>query len=455
MNDTVLTPRECTTKKTSDYQYVTERESNARTYAKWMNTSMESAYLCEMTDTNGKTYLDCLACAGTLATGHNHPVVVEAIRDYLSSGGLLQALDMTTPVKREFIERLFEILPPAFSDNARIQFCGASGADAAEAALKLFKTATGRTGVFSFQGAYHGMTAGALALTGNLGAKGGVGPLMAGVHHLPYPYEFRCPWGTEGRQTAELALAHLRSLLADPESGVEKPAAIICETIQGEGGVIPASVEWLKGLRQITADHDVPLIIDEIQTGIGRTGFNFSFERAGIVPDAILISKAVGGGMPVSMVVYHKRYDVWQPGSHAGTFRGNQLAFAAGIATLNVVRDQSILTKVRKQGHWIAQRLSDLAERHSVVGDVRGMGLMWGIELIDPQVTNTLGQPGSAGELASQVKRECFKAGLIIESGGRHGSVLRFLPPLIITDEQLVQAFDTVDRVLEEITRSE
>lgn len=454
MNPAVTEKSESSTMPSSDFKYVKERESNARTYANWINISMKSAHMCEMTDINGKTYLDFLSCAGTLATGHNHPVIVKAIQDYLLSGGPLQVLDMTTPVKREFIERLFEFLPSEFSDNARIQFCGPSGADATEAALKLFKTATGRTGVFSFHGGYHGMTVGALALTGNLSAKAGIGPLMSDVHHLPYPYEFRCPWGTDGRQTTELALAHLRNLLTDAESGVKKPAAIICETIQGEGGVVPASVEWLRGLRQITSEHDVPLIIDEIQTGVGRTGYNFSFERAGIIPDAVLISKAIGGGMPVSMVVYHKRFDTWQPGAHAGTFRGNQLAFAAGIATLNVLRDQSILAKVREQGIWLAERLSELSERHSIIGDVRGMGLMWGIELIDSQVSNTHSQSRSAGELAGRIKRKCFELGLVVESGGRHGSVLRLLPPLIVTNSQLKQAIDTLDMVLGNLNRN-
>jgi len=435
-----------------DHSRVGSVESSARSYASWITTSMAKGYLSELTDVEGKTYLDCLACAGTLATGHNHPVIVKAITDYLATGGPLQVLDITTPIKRQFIDRLIGILPGTMADTARIQFCGPSGADATEAALKLFKTATGRSDIISFQGGYHGMTAGALALTGNIGAKQSVGTLLPNVHHVPFPYRFRCPWGKFSAETDQLSLSMLADQLDDVESGICKPAAIICETIQGEGGVIPASIEWLQGLRKITAERDIPLIIDEIQTGVGRTGYMFSFERAGIEPDAVLVSKAIGGGMPVAMVVYHEKYDRWTAGAHAGTFRGNQLAFAAGLATLDLIDSDDLLDKVNRQGEWLSQRLDALKSKHAVVGDVRGMGLMWGIEMVKPDELDRHGRPVADGALARETKLTCFEHGMIIESGGRGGSVIRFLPALVITDAELERAVDTLDKVISSLT---
>ena len=436
-----------------DHARVSAVESSARSYASWINTSMAKGYLCELTDVNGKSYLDCLACAGTLATGHNHPEIVKSLVDYLQSGATLQVLDITTPIKRQFIDRLLSVLPSNFADSARIQFCGPSGADATEAALKLFKTVTGRSDIISFQGGYHGMTAGALALTGNKSAKQAVGTLLPNVHHVPFPYRYRCPFGKSGQESDEMALSILVDKLDDDESGVLKPAAIICETIQGEGGVVPASVEWLKSMRAITAERDIPLIIDEIQTGVGRTGHMFSFERAGIEPDAILVSKAIGGGMPISMVIYHEKYDSWKTGAHAGTFRGNQLAFAAGIATLDLIERDDILAKVKRQGEWLANRLGKMVDKFAVVGDARGMGLMWGLEIVNPLQTNRHGQPVGDGTLAKKIKMACFEQGLIIESGGRGGAVLRLLPPLIISDGELEKAIKTMEQVISGITK--
>lgn len=443
-----LKPADRSVHSQDDYHRVGSVESSARSYAGWIETSMAKGYLCELTDVDGKTYLDCLACAGTLATGHNHPTIVKALTDYLGSGATLQVLDITTPIKRLFIDRLMSVLPSSFADSARIQFCGPTGADATEAALKLFKTATGRRDIISFQGGYHGMTAGALALTGNISAKESVGSLLPNVHHVPFPYRYRCPWGRGGEETDQLSLAMLADQLDDVESGICKPAAIICESIQGEGGVVPASVEWLQGLRKITADRDIPLIIDEIQTGVGRTGWMFSFERAGIEPDAILVSKAIGGGMPISMVIYNERYDSWNPGAHAGTFRGNQLAFAGGIATLDVIEQDNLLEKVQRQGAWLESRLNLLKDKHEVIGDVRGMGLMWGVEIVNPADLDTHGRPVANGDLARQIKFSCLEHGMIIESGGRHGAVIRFLPPLIITDNELERALEILDSVI-------
>ncbi len=420
------------------FEFVRRRESSARTYANALGRVFVRGRGAHVADSDGQEYLDCLSCAGTLALGHNHPRVRERVIEFLLSDQLLQALDITTPAKSRFIEALFGVLPEAFAEHARIQFCGPSGADATEAVIKLMKTATGRRSVLAFHGGYHGMTAGALALTGNLTAKTEVASLMPDVHFLPYPHAYRCPFGTDGTDTTALSLAYIERVLSDPESGIVAPAAIIVEAVQGEGGVIPAPAEWLRGLRELTERFGIPLVIDEIQTGFGRTGTMFAFEHAGIVPDAVLISKAIGGGFPMSAVLYHERYDRWKAGAHAGTFRGNQIAMAAGTALLEVMRDERIVERVRERGAELEAGLRELAARFPAFGDVRGRGLMWGVEIVDPAgAADRAGRRPADGDATRRLKRACLARGLIVESGGRFGAVLRMLPPLTITADEI------------------
>ena len=421
------------------YRYIQARESSARTYANSIDRVLERGVLARLYDTEGREYLDCLSCAGTLALGHNHPFVMKHVWDFLQSGHLQQGLDISTPAKYSFIRTLFDILPEEFAANARVQFCGPTGADTIEAAIKLFKTATGRRSILAFHGGYHGMTAGALALTGNLQAKKQVHTSLPDVHFLPYPYAYRCPFGL-GANVTEVSLQYIERLIADPESGIVKPAAVIVEAIQGEGGVIPAPVRWLQGLREITRVHDIPLIIDEVQTGLARTGDLFAFEQAGIVPDAVCLSKAIGGGYPLSVLLYHERYDRWSPGAHAGTFRGNQIAMVAGTATMEFIQRENLAEQSRAKGLLLENHLHAIAKDFPHVGDIRGRGLMWGMEIVKyDSASDPIGSRPANGLLAKMIKRECIQHGLIIETGGRHGAVLRLLPPLIVTNDDLLE----------------
>jgi diaminobutyrate-2-oxoglutarate transaminase len=434
------------------YSFVRKRESSARTYANTFDRVFQRGYLARLFDTTGREYLDCLSCAGTLATGHNHPYVMSRVREFLDSGHILQGLDMTTPAKHAFLEELLRCLPAALSAHARVQFCGPTGADAVEAAIKLFKTATGRRSIWAFHGAYHGMTSGALSLTGNVEAKQSVPGAMPDVHFLPYPYPYRCPFGLGGAATSEISLNYIERLLKNPHHGVTKPAAIVVEAVQGEGGVIPAPREWLKGLRRITQELDIPLVLDEVQTGFGRTGDMFAIDSAGVVPDAMLLSKAIGGGFPLSLLVYHERYDRWTPGAHAGTFRGNQIAMAAGVATLELIRREGLVGAAAQKGEELGRRLREIARTRPCIGDVRGRGLMWGLELVHPSASpDRVGSLPPNGELARAVRRACFEHGLIVETGGFAGSVLRLLPPLVISwaeiDEMLSKLTAAIDSV--------
>ena len=418
-------------------QRQTQRESNARSYPRRIPLELKRAQGVYVEDSRGQVYIDCLAGAGTLALGHNHPVVVEAIQKTLASGVPLHTLDLSTAVKDAFVQTLFDLLPGDFAKDARIQFCGPTGADAVEAALKLARTATGRQSVLAFHGAYHGMTLGTLSISGNLGPKSALGGLLSGVQFLPYPHEYRCPFGLSGEQSIDTNLHYIRHLLSDPESGVTQPAAMILETVQGEGGVIPAPDRWLQGLRAITREHGIPLILDEIQCGIGRTGDLFAFERSSITPDVITLSKAIGGGLPLSVVVYRGELDQWQPGAHAGTFRGNQLAMAAGDATLRFIQREGITGHVRSVGARLNTLLQGLQAEFDWVGDVRGRGLMLGMEIVDPSRNDGAGRPVADGERARKLQRACLERGLIVELGGRHGATVRFLPPLIISEAEV------------------
>jgi diaminobutyrate-2-oxoglutarate transaminase len=403
-------------------------------------------------DVEGKRYLDFLNGAGTLALGHNNDEVNQAMIDLIQSGAPLHALDIMTPTKEMFLENLFAILPPEFAERAKVQFCSPSGTDATDAAIKLCKTATGRGTVIAFSGGYHGMGHGPMALTGNCTAKNKVQNVMPGVQFMPYPYSYRCPMGIGGEAGTRACIAYLERLLKDPESGVTKPAAIILEPIQGEGGVVPAPVEFLQAVRRITRELGIPMICDEIQCGMGRTGKVFAFEHAGIVPDVILISKAIGGTQPMAVVVYDKDLDVWGPGAHAGTFRGNQLAMVAGTVVLKKLQDPAFLADVTRKGKILEEGLLKLKDEVSIIGDVRGKGLMLGIEFIDPNgPKDIMGHPVPGGEVALKVQRRCLENGLIMEKGGRNGSVMRCLCALNITDDEIKTALSIFEKSVKEV----
>ncbi|MEV8307435.1 diaminobutyrate--2-oxoglutarate transaminase [Streptomyces flavidovirens] len=428
------------------------RESSARTYARSLPIVPVRARGLTIEGADGRRYLDCLSGAGTLALGHNHPVVLEAIKRVIDSGAPLHVLDLATPVKDAFITELFATLPRGLADNARVQFCGPAGTDAVEAALKLVRTATGRSGLLAFTGAYHGMTAGALDASG--------GAQDVRVTRLPYPYDYRCPFGVGGERGAELSARWTENLLDDPKSGVAHPAGMILEPVQGEGGVIPAPDEWMRRMRRITADRSIALIADEVQTGVGRTGAFWAVEHSGIVPDVMVLSKAIGGSLPLAVVVYRADLDVWEPGAHAGTFRGNQLAMAAGAATLAYVRENRLAERAAVLGARMMGQLQGLAADHPCIGNVRGRGLMIGIELVDPDAApgdgsrTSTGAPPAASALAAAVQQECLERGLIVELGGRHAGVVRLLPPLTLTDEQASAVLDRLADALSAAERS-
>ncbi|MGA7507773.1 MAG: diaminobutyrate--2-oxoglutarate transaminase [Erwinia billingiae] len=425
-----------------------EFESNVRSYPRKLPFAIAKAQGVWITDVENNHYLDCLAGAGTLALGHNHPDVLQSIQSVITSGLPLHTLDLTTPLKDEFSAYLLSLLPGQGKEYC-LQFTGPSGADAVEAALKLAKKHTGRTGVISFSGGYHGMTHGALAVTGNLSPKEAVNGMMPEVQFMPYPHLYRCPLGIGGEAGVKALTYYFDNLINDVESGVRKPAAVILEAVQGEGGVNPAPAEWLQRIRKVTKEHGILLIIDEVQAGFCRTGKLFAFEHAGIEPDIIVMSKAVGGGLPLAVLGIKKEFDAWEPGHHTGTFRGNQLAMATGLTTLKHLTENNIADKVAAQGEWLKGQLADLQKRFPVIGNIRGLGLMIGIEIVKPgEAQDHMGCYPADPELSALLQKKCFQAGLILERGGRNGCVLRLLPSLLISQEELTVFLDKFENAL-------
>lgn len=424
-------------------------ESNARTYAANFKQLFVKGNGMRLKDAQGREYLDCLSNAGTLALGHNPPAVRDAVLEFLQTDQLQQALDLATPAKHTFVKTLFATLPPALRDHGKILFCGPSGSDAVEAAIKLARHYTQRSTLLAFQGGYHGMTAGALSAMGNLKPKFHAAAVTAGTHFMPFPYPLRCPFGTDGRHTEQLSIDYLRTLLSDPESGVQQPAAVLVEVVQGEGGCIPASANWMRQLRELTRELGILLIVDEVQTGLGRTGSLFAIEHSGIVPDILVLSKAIGGGYPMSVIVFAEHLDTWTAGMHAGTFRGNQIAMVAGAATIDHILANGLVARAAQAGEHLREGLDSLARSYPAMAEVRGRGLMLGVEIAQPGHD---GRPGPADKaLAAAIKRECFAKGLLIETGGRHSSVLRLLPPLNISDEEIGQVLERFDSALEAV----
>ncbi|QDL68749.1 diaminobutyrate--2-oxoglutarate transaminase [Streptomyces malaysiensis subsp. malaysiensis] len=402
-------------------------ESGARTYPRHLPIALAEGSGSFVRDVDGNVFIDFLAGAGVLALGHNHPELVRAVERQL--GSLTHGLDFPTPAKDAFAEAQLSMLSPERRNHTRLHFCGPTGANAVEAAVKLCKIATGRGDIISFQGAFHGSTHATMALSGLVSQKAPVRDGMPGVHFFPYTADGRAP-DDRSKSGADL----LEQALRDSNGGITPPAAVIMEMVQGEGGNNVARADFVRKVRQVTRSLGIPLIVDEVQTGCGRTGTWFAYESYGIEPDVIVASKALSGiGLPVALILYDAALDTWAPGAHIGTFRGNQLAFAAGVEAIRVIRRDDILGNVRRRGAQLADRLGRLTHV-PWVREVRGRGLMWGIELADPRN----GRPASS--VAAAVQRHALRHGLIVERGGRDDAVVRLLPPLNVTAEVMDMA---------------
>jgi diaminobutyrate-2-oxoglutarate transaminase len=421
-------------------------ESRARSYPRSVPLALEEGMGATVRDVDGNTYVDFFGGAGTLNVGHGNPVVARAAGE--QQGRLVHALDFPTTPRLALMRLLKEILPGTLRRAARFHFGGPTGSDAVEAALKLVRAHTGRRPVVAFQGSYHGMTADALSVTSDVHCGG---PQDTAVHFMPFPYCYRCPLGLRPQSCGQACAKLLESSLEDPYSGIPKPAGVIVEAIQGEGGTVVPPAGWLAEVRRITAAHQVPLIVDEIQTGFARTGRMFACEHDGVTPDVMVLSKAIGGiGYPLSAIAYDESLDTWEPGAHIGTFRGHQVAMAAGAAAIELLRELDLPRHAAELGELAQGLLREAAagEELTAIGEIRGRGLMIGVELVRDRETR---EPWP--ELAAAVRRACCQKGLIIEIGGHFDNVARFLPPLVISRGLLVRGIEIFAEALRESER--
>jgi diaminobutyrate-2-oxoglutarate transaminase len=414
----------------SGLEVLEQSESAVRSYVRSFPVKFSTARGPLLIDAQGREYIDFLAGAGSINYGHNNPVLKEALIDYISADGIVHSLDLATDAKIEFIETFRDLILAPRGLDYKFQFTGPTGANAVEAAIKVARRATGRTNVLAFTHGYHGLSLGALAVTAahKFRAAGGL-PMNGG--------SFAAYEGYYGPEIDTIAL--LARQLGDPSSGLDLPAAIIVEGIQGEGGVNTASPEWLRRLSALAGEYRIPLILDEIQTGCGRTGDFFSFDESGIRPDIVVLSKSLSGyGLPMSLTLISPELDVWQPGEHTGTFRGNNLAFVCASSALRGYWvDDYFVTEVRRKGELLGGRLRALALRHPGLLEARGRGLFHGLaSLTDP-------------DFASRVSREAFKHGVVIETAGAYDEVLKFLPVLTIDDETLLKGLEIVEAAVE------
>lgn len=410
-------------------QILERMESEVRTYSRSFPVVFTEAKGARLTDEDGKQYIDFLAGAGTLNYGHNHPKLKQALIDYMAGDGIIHGLDMWTKAKREYLETLEEVILKPRGLNYKVHLPGPTGTNAVEAAIRLARVATGRHNIVTFTNGFHGVTMGALATTGNRKFREATGGIPTqGASFLPYD-------GYLGKDID--TLDYLEKLLGDNSSGLDIPAGVIVETVQGEGGINPAGIEWLKRLEKICRAHGILLIVDDIQAGCGRTGKFFSFEHAGIVPDIVTNSKSLSGlGLPFAHVLMRPELDKWKPGQYNGTFRGFNLAFTTAAAAMrHFWSDDTFERDVQRKGRIVEERFQALAEWLSEKGipaSERGRGLMRGLDV-------------GSGENADKITEEAFKRGLVIETSGHAGQVVKCLCPLTISDEDLLEGLDILD----------
>ena len=407
-------------------------ESEVRGYIRAFPTIFKTAQNARMTDEDGKEYIDLFAGAGVMNYGHNNPTLKQAVIEYLQEDGVVHGLDMGTSAKARFLETFAKTILAPRGMSYKVQFPGPTGTNAVEAALKLARKITGRHNVISFTNGFHGMTLGALSVTGNAGKRESARISLPSARSMPY---------SDFLDSPEEGLKVLERFLSEGASGMDKPAAFIVETVQGEGGIRPADFEWLKGIARLAKEHGILLIVDDIQMGCGRTGPFFSFEPAGIQPDIVVMSKAIGAmGLPLAIVLMKPEHDIWGPGEHNGTFRGHNLAFVAATKAIETFwADDKFQKEAEAKGKMVAERMQKIAKAHKDKGvTTRGRGMVHGVVC----------QPADMG---GEICREMFKRGVIMETAGFHDEVAKLMPPLTIDKADLEKGLDLLEEVVAEV----
>ncbi len=423
-----------------------EKESSIVSYSRNMPIAIKRAKGSIIEDVDGNQFIDFYASAGVVNVGHCNEYVLEYVRKQQNE--LIHILDFPTENKVELIDKLLGQLPEDIRDDFKVAFTGPTGSDAIEAAIKLAKLHTGRTGVIAFQGSYHGMTSGALSFTSNLGLKSNLNTLIPDVHFIPYSYPYRCQFGQKDPENnAMMCAQYLENIIENPHSGIQKPAAILLEPIQGEGGVVIPAEGFLERIVEIAEKHGIVVIFDEIQSGFFRTGKFFASQHTAAVPHIYTMSKGIGGvGFPLAGLMYNKKIEAWKSGKHIGTFRGNQVSIAAGNGAFDFIRESNLMQHVREMEGVLRDRLENLAAEMPAIGEVRGVGMFFGVEYVKDRETR---EPDT--DIVKAIRVRCFERGLMFEIGGHYNNVIRLLPPLVTTRaiiDRAMTIFEEVNREL-------
>lgn len=412
--------------QSADLSVFESGESNVRSYARLFPVIFARAEGSLLYDEEGREYIDFLCGAGSLNYGHNNPWLRQSLIEYLNRSGIVHSLDLHTVAKKDFLRTFHDrILAPRGLDFV-VQFTGPTGTNAVEAALKLARTVTKRRTIAAFTNGFHGMSLGALAATGSRYHRSAAGATLIETTRMPYDGYFG--------ETVD-TIACFQKLLNDPSSGIDLPAAVILETVQGEGGLNAARIEWMQRLERLCREFDILLIVDDVQAGCGRTGAFFSFEEAGLKPDMVVLSKSLGGfGLPFAVTLIARGYDRWKPGEHNGTFRGNNLAFVTAAEALKRYWSADDFARdIRRKSDFLQARLSRIASRHpESLLRVKGRGMMQGLACVD-------------GRTAAAIAQAAFHRGMIVETCGPHDEVVKCLPPLTVSEELLEKALDMLD----------
>ncbi|MGD0395307.1 MAG: aspartate aminotransferase family protein [Nitrososphaerales archaeon] len=419
-----------------------EVETRAVVYSKAFPFAIDSAENATIRDVDGNLYIDWVSGICVLNLGHRNPVVTQAVTSQL--GKIWHALEIPTETRIGFFERMHSVLPGGLRGHAKIMTT-VTGADACETAVSIARRVTGRKTIVVFEGAYHGVHAGAVSLTSSRRYLEYSGVSREGVFRLPYPYSYRFPLPVEKKgDEGKVVLRYLEHLIEDEHSGLDGLAGMIVEPVEGEGGYILPPADFLPGLREIADKSRVPLIIDEVQTGFGRTGKFWGCELTGTTPDIMCVSKSVGAGVPMSLVAYKSEYDgKLNEGFHLGTYRGNLLGMAAGSASIDYIKEHRILERVTRLGKKVKENFEGTASRSKNIGDVRGVGFMIGSEVVESKQSR---KPSRA--LAVELRKRMFESGLLMHTCGHYGNVLRFMAPLTIEEPLLKNGLEIFDRTV-------
>lgn len=420
-------------------------ETRAVIYSKAFPIGIDSAKGATIRDVDGNLYIDWLSGICVLNLGHNNPYVNAAVRSQMDR--IWHALEIPTEARINFLEKINSVLPGKLRGNAKFLLT-VTGADACEAAISLAKHVTRRNTIVAFGGSYHGVHQGIVSLTASRHYLDYSHTIRTGVFHLPYPYSYRFPFPLEKKSDeGKVVLRYLEQLLTDDHSGLDQPAGILVEPIQGEGGYVVPPADFLPGLREIADKFQIPLIIDEVQTGFGRTGRFWGCELTDTSPDIMCVSKSVGAGIPLSLIAYRKEYDETVPEAfHLGTYRGNPIAMAAGSASIDYINQENLLSKVSKSGEKAKSEFEKIAQASKIVGEVRGVGFMIGNEIVQSKETRA-----PSKELAVRLRRNMLENGLLMHTCGHFGNVMRFMAPLIISEPLLQRGIQIYGKAIEAV----